>query len=208
MRGSAERYRFAVVLALAVWMSFAASARASAPADPQARWWLGFGLGYGYLSAAPGPAPAGASGVWVEAQLGYRLAPHWLAGFELGGLGVQISQRNYDPDNSDSSIYGQGITHELLVVQYQPRLDAGFFAGAGVGGLLYDNRALQRVTFNERSGNGFGALARVGYDWRVGRHAHVEVDLSYERGDVRLNAPLSGRFDLNMVAAAVRISHH
>jgi len=196
----------ALTLTVLGWLSHTASA--SEAGDSPARFWGGLGLGYGYLSASPGPAPSGAGGVWLEVQLGMHVAPHWLAGFELGGLGLQISERNYDPQNGYSSIYGQGTTHELLVVQYQPGSEAGWFTGAGVGGLLYDNRALERVTLNERSGNGIAGLVRAGYGWRMSRRLHLELDVNYERGNVRLNAPLPGRFDVGMVALDFRVAYH
>ncbi len=108
-------------------------AQAQVAADPPARGWGGFGLGYGYLRAGPGPAPSGAGGVWLEAQLGVRIGDHWLTGFELGGLGIEISNSNYDSGNTYSSVYGQGITHELVIVQYAPQLHRGWFAGVGAG---------------------------------------------------------------------------
>ncbi len=175
--------------------------------NSQVHWWGGFGLGYGYMHAAAGPAPHATGGVWLEAQLGARLGTHWLTGLELGGLGMQISGSNYDPTNSYSSVYGQAVTHALIVLQYAPRVERGWFFGVGAGELLYDNKALQRSTSNERSGHGSAALARCGYDWKIGG-AHVDVDLSYERGNIRLNAPLPGRFNFSVLATGVRVSYH
>lgn len=183
-------------------------AQAQDAADTPARWWGGFGLGYGYLRAEPGPAPSGAGGVWLEAQLGVPIGDHWLTGFELGGLGIEISNSNYDSGNTYSSVYGQGITHELVIVQYAPQLHRGWFAGAGAGGLLYDNRALERRTLNQRSGNGITGLCRVGYEWTAGRRLHLDVDLSYEHGDIRLNAPLSGTFGVSMLAVDLHVAYH
>jgi hypothetical protein len=181
-------------------------ARADSSASP--RWWSGFGLGYGYLRSDAPPAPAGSGGVWLEAQVGVRIAPAWLAGVELGGLGLQASSHNYDPYGSDQSIYGQGITNEFLIVQFAPAIDRGWFATAGVGGLLYHNHALESATLNERSGNGIAGLIRFGYDWKPGRRMHVGVDVSYELGDVRLNAPLSGQFSVSMIATDFRIAYY
>jgi hypothetical protein len=187
-------------------MVLAHGARAESSAPP--RWWGGFGLGYGYLRSDAPPAPAGSGGVWLEVQFGVRVAPAWLAGVELGGLGMQASGHNYDPYSSDQSIYGQGITNEFLIVQFAPAIDRGWFATAGVGGLLYHNHALESATLHERSGNGFAGLIRFGYDWKPGRRMHVGVDLSYERGDVRLNAPLAGKFGLSMIATDFRIAYY
>jgi hypothetical protein len=193
-----------MMAACAVLLSPAAH---SAERGESPSWWGALGLGYGYLSSELSPTVPNAGGVWLEAQLGARVTPHWFAGFELGGLGAGISQRNYDPYANNFSVYGQSITHALLIVQYAPRGDAGWLVGAGVGGLLYDNHALQRVTSNQRSGNGAAALARIGYEWRTGRHFRTGIDFTYERGNIRLNAPLSGEFGVSMIAAGVHLAY-
>ncbi len=179
-----------------------------ADASPESRngLWAGIGLGYGYMQAAS-PAPSGAGGVWLELQLGAHLGQHWLAGFELGGLGTRISKGNYNSNDSGSSIFGQGFTHELLIIEYASRLDQGWFGGLGVGGLRYDNRERNSFTFNRINGDGVTALCRLGYDWRSGSRAHVGVDLSYERGEVRLDAPLTGRFDISMLGANFYVAY-
>src|SRR5271170_2875897 len=97
--------------------------------DSPPRLWAGIGFGYGYIQAAT-PAPSGAGGVWLEAQLGLHVGQHWLAGFELGGLGTRISRDNYNPNDSGSSIFGQSVTHELLILEYSSRFDRGWFGGA------------------------------------------------------------------------------
>lgn len=195
----ARKRRFAPWIPGALMILVGRGALAEQSVDSPPRLWAGIGMGYGYIQAAP-PAPTGAGGVWLEIQLGLRMGPHWLAGFELGGLGTRISQENYNPNDSGSSIFGQSVTHELLILEYTSRVDRGWFGAVGVGGLRYDNR--QRVSslvFNQISGDGTAALGRLGYDWRVGRRTHVGVDLSYERGNVRLDAPMTGRFAVSMM---------
>lgn len=185
------------------------AAQAQELSAPLAGLWAGFGLGYGYLqTGAAGPAMSSGSGVWVEGQLGARLGRHWLTGFELGGVGTHISASNYDSSQDDSSVYGQSITHELVVLQYAPRINRGWFVGAGAGGQLYDNKDLQAATLNRRSGNGRAGLLRAGYNWGLGRHTHVAFDLNYERGDVRLNAPFEGRFTTSIFAVDVHIAYY
>jgi hypothetical protein len=204
-----EERRLPLRLAGAVLLlGLAHAAQAQSPSSSLPRWWAGLGMGYGYLRADSGPAPAGTGGVWLEAQVGLRVAPAWLTGIELGGLGTQISSSHYDPQGSDPSVYGQSITNEFLLVQYAPGVDRGWFVTTGVGGLLYHNHALESATLNARSGNGIAGLLRVGYDWKTGRRLHIGVDLNYERGDIRLNAPLSGNFAVSMIATDLRIAYY
>jgi hypothetical protein len=202
----AARRTLAQVLAILLALPVARLAAAQQPEPTRFGGWAEFGVGYGRLYAAPGPAPASDGGMWLEAQLGVRIGSRWRTGFELGGIGIRYANSN---DTADyQSVWGQGITHELLVVEYTQRRDRGWYAGIGAGGLLYDNRALQDVTHDERSGNGWAALGRVGYEWSFGGRAHAGVDLNLERGDVRLNAPLSGHFGVSMIAADIHLSYH
>jgi hypothetical protein len=202
----ARKRTLLTTMGAAVLMLAARGALAEAPLQSSPGLWAGIGLGYGYMQAAS-PAPSSAGGVWLELQLGAHFGQHWLAGFELGGLGTRISKDNYNPNDSGSSIFGQSFTHELLIVEYASRLNQGWFGGLGVGGLRYDNRERESLTFNRISGDGVAALCRLGYDWRTGTRTHVGVDLSYERGDVRLDAPLTGRFDISMLGTNFYVAY-
>src|SRR5271165_4163752 len=203
----ARQRRFATLMPGALMILVCQHALAEQSADPPPRLWAGIGLGYGYIQAAP-PAPSGAGGVWLETQLGFHMGPHWLAGFELGGLGTRISQENYNPNDSGSSVFGQSITHELLVLEFMPRLDRGWFGGVGVGGFRYDNRQRESaLLFNQITGDGPAALGRLGYDWKIGRRSHVGVDFSYERGKVHLDAPMTGRFEASMIGADFYVAY-
>jgi hypothetical protein len=203
----ARKRSFARFIRGALMMLVCQGALAAESADSPARLWAGIGFGYGYIQAAP-PAPTGAGGVWLETQLGLHMGQHWLAGFELGGLGTRISQENYNPNDSGSSVFGQSVTHELLILEYAPGFDRGWFGGVGVGGLRYDNRQRESaLLFNQISGDGRAALGRLGYDWRVGRRTHVGIDLSYERGSVHLDAPMTGRFAVSMIGTDFYVAY-
>jgi hypothetical protein len=182
----------------------------AADSEPGAlgRWWGDFGVGYGYMNASSGPASGNAGGVWLDAQLGGRLNSHWLAGFDLGGVGTHPSSSNYNPNNLYSSVYGTSATNEFLVVQYEPESDHGWFVGAGGGKVLYDNKRLEALTGNSRSGNGTAGIGRIGYDWKVGNRAHAEAVLSYEAGNVSLNAPIAGSFGFSVIALSAHIAYH
>jgi hypothetical protein len=188
----------------------APQAAAAGPNDPGlARFWADFGLGYGHMSAgASAPADSGGGGVWLDAQVGGRLTSQWLVGFNLGGVGLHAASHNYDPNISYSSIYGQAVTNAFLVMRFEPESDHGWWLGAGAGKVLYDNKALQAVSGNVRSGNGTGGIARVGYDWRLRPRSHLEAALSFEAGRVALNAPFSGRFNYSVLALSAHIAYH
>jgi hypothetical protein len=172
------------------------------------RWWGDFGLGYGNLNTSAGAGATGGGGVWLDAQLGARINDRWLAGLDVGGLGVHASQSNYDPNNSYSSIYGETITNVFLVVQYEPNSDHGWFLGAGAGEVLYGNKTLEDQFGGSRSGSGHGGLARVGYDWATAGRVHLEAALSCELGTVGAYAPVGGNFNYSIVAVSFHVAYH
>ena len=203
----ARRRTSAGMLSGALMMLVCRGALAQQSVDPPSRLWAGIGLGYGYIQAAP-PAPTGAGGVWLETQLGLQVGPHWLAGFELGGLGTRISRDNYNPNDSGSSIFGQSVTHELLILEYASRFDRGGSPARASGACATTTGSVSPSCGSTRSAAmAPAALGRLGYDWRVGRRTHVGVDLSYERGDVRLNAPLTGRFEVSMIGTDFHVAY-
>ena len=172
------------------------------------RWWADFGLGYGSMSAGSSAISNGGNGLWLELQLGGRLNGRWLAGFNLGGIGINPSDSNYDPNNHYSSVYGETITNEFLAVQYEPKSDHGWIFGAAGGPILYGNKALEDITGNSHSGNGWAVLGRTGYDWGIRENVHLEAVLSLEQGRVSLSAPLTGQFDFTVIAASLHLAYH
>jgi hypothetical protein len=190
-------------------------ARAEAPVQADAPkhtgWWLDTGLGASVVSAGNDALPGGGGGggMWIELILGGRLNEHWLLGLDLGGSGLHPSSSNYGCGNSDpyagcNSIWGETFDHTMLAVRYVPRVDHGWVYGLAVGPAFYNNKALETLTGNSTTGNGWAADASVGYDWKVGQHKwHVETLLTFEQGRVSYNAPLTGEFSYSQVAASV-----
>jgi hypothetical protein len=143
----------------------------------------------------------------LDAQLGARLNDRWLAGVNIGGLGLHASRSNYDEYNYYSSVYGETVTNVFLVVQYEPNSEHGWFLGAGVGEVLYGNKALEDLSGRTRSGTGHGGMARVGYDWPTTRRVHVEAALSCELGTVGADTPI-GNFKYSIIAASFHVAYH
>jgi hypothetical protein len=190
----------AVIVMLAALLS--APSRAQEPS--LGRLWADFGLGYGSMQSSSTPVTGG--GLWLDAQIGGRINSEWLAGLNIGGLGMQPASGNYNADNQD--IYGQGITNVFLVLQYEPKSNHGWFVGGGAGEVIYANKTLADATGNTRSGSGHGAIARIGYDWHSSNRGHIESTLGYERGNVGLYAPVGGNFRFSIIAASIHVAYH
>ena len=179
--------------ALTLVLAFSQAATAGGNDDaPHSRWWGGFGLGLGTLN--------GKAGTWAELQGGVRIDDHWQLGIEISGVGVDISRDNYDPNDFYSSVYGQSVTNEFVMVQYAPWPDRGWLFAIGGGGLRYDNAALRRITYEKTNGTGTGFLVRVSRDWKSSSLGYYGIDLSCERGDIRLKSPFDGKFGVTMFA--------
>jgi hypothetical protein len=194
----------AVLCLLAAALALCIPARAEEP--PLGRLWADFGLGYGNMQSSSAPVVTGNGGLWLDAQIGGRISSQWLAGLNIGGLGMQPASSNYNSNNQD--IYGQGITNVFLVFQYEPKSDHGWFVGGGAGEVIYANRTLVDETGNSRSGSGHGGIARIGYDWRYSNRGHVEATLGYELGNVGLYAPVGGNFRFSIIAASIHVAYH
>jgi hypothetical protein len=202
--------RAAIACAFFPFAIAAPQAASASPHDPAlGKIWADFGLGYGYMSGGTSaPADSDGGGVWLDARLGGRLSSEWLVGFNLSGAGIHAASRNFDPNNIYSSIYGQSVTNMFLVARFEPQSDHGWWFGGGAGKVLYDNKSLEAVSGNQRSGNGNGGIARVGYDWPLKNRTHVEASLSYELGNISLNAPFTGSFHYSVIALAAHFSYH
>ena len=191
-------------LLLAILVQFSSCARA---ADTSlGRFWADFGLGYGNMHTSSGADSTGGGGVWLDAQLGARINDQWLAGLDIGGLGLHASRSNYDANNS--SVYGETITNVFLALQYEPKSDHGWFLGAGFGEVLYGNKSLEDQSGTSRSGSGHGGLVRVGYDWPAAHRVHLEAALSCELGTAAAYAPIGGNFKFSIIAASFHVAYH
>jgi hypothetical protein len=197
----------AALLLLFVVIALAPSAPVCAADDPPARLWLDFGLGYGSMNSSS-IAPTGGGGLWLDAQIGGRISRQWLAGIDIGGLGMQASSGNYDPYNDYQSIYGQTLTNIFVATQFEPKTDHGWFLGAGVGEVIYGNKSLDNHFGYTKTYSGVGGLARVGYDWPFSSHLHFETVFNYEIGSASLGAPIGENLKISIVSLSFHVAHH
>jgi hypothetical protein len=195
------------LLALFGLLGLADAQRAQADETRNTGWWADVGIGGAELSTGNDGITSGGGATWLEFLLGRRLNDHWLMGLEVGGAGTHPSSNNYNPNDSNSDIYGESFTHTMLGVRYLPQVDHGWVYGLGAGAAWYHNKAIAELTNKYRSGNGWAADAALGYDWKIGQQkAHVEALLNIEQGHISYIAPLTGGFGYSAIAASVHIA--
>jgi hypothetical protein len=197
------------------WRAFAAgvallmlSGRCAAGAeaeDAASRWWGGIGVGYGHLQAdSSWPIPAHANGSWIELGGGMRLTEHWLLGIEFSGMGLHFRNANRSPAAPTSSAYRNTISPAVLLLSYVPHPDSGWNASAGAGVVMYDTK--DEDDYDMPGGHGPAALARIGYDWRLMRYVLAGIDLNYQIGRIKLQAPFTGKVRYSMLALDLRLA--
>ncbi len=174
--------------------------------------WGDVGVGFGSLDTSSAPYGDSRSSYVVDGTLGGRVSDHFLIGVNLRGQGAQLND-NYNCNysyycSSYNSDFGQFVSNLFLVAQFEPGWDHGWTFGAGAGQVYYHNRVLEDITGDYRSGDGAGGMVRVGYDWPVAGHAHVEARLTLEAGHVNLNSNIGGNFNYHSVMLTVHIAHH
>ena len=190
--------RFIVVILSSIAV-LAPAVPARAADDPPGRLWLDFGLGYGNMNSSTTIVSAGGGGLWLDAQIGGRITSQWLAGLDIGGLGMQANSGNYDPNNYYSSIYGQTRTNVFLVTQFEQKKDNNSAFGAGVGEVIYSNKSLDDYFGYSKTYSGLGGLARVGYDWSFSNRSHFETVFNYEGPFAR--APIGGTLKFSIACS-------
>jgi hypothetical protein len=196
----------AVILVSTTALTLSAPVRAAD--EPSARLWLDFGLGYGNMNSSSTIVPTGGGGLWLDAQIGGRISRQWLAGIDIGGLGMQASSANYDPNNNYQSIYGQTLTNVFVVTQFEPKTDHGWFFGAGVGEVIYGNKSLDNYFGCTKTYSGLGGLARVGYDWPVSSRLHFATAFNYEMGSASLGAPIGENLKFSVASLSFHVAYH
>jgi hypothetical protein len=196
----------AVILTSITALALNAPVHAADP--PQGRLWLDFGLGYGNMYSNSTVVPSGGGGLWVDAQIGGRITSQWLAGLDIGGLGMQANSNNYDPNNYYSSIYGQTLTNVFVVTQFEPKTNHGWFFGAGVGEVIYENKSLDNYFGYTKTYSGLGGLVRVGYDWAFSNRSHFETVFNYEMGSASLGAPIDQNLKFSIASLSFHVAFH
>jgi hypothetical protein len=127
---------------------------------PQTRegFWIGFGFGYGSASLSCGSgcsftdASKGGGGAGFL-KLGGTLSPKVLLGGEVNGWVKDVSGTTEEVGNVSAALY------------FYPSPKSGFFLKGGAGFATY----MLRNGGSSVSTNGFGLIAGLGYDIRVGR---------------------------------------
>jgi hypothetical protein len=162
-------------VALAVTALLGTLASAGHSQHPQVRkgFWIGFGLGYGSgrTSSTVIAGSEGTGGGTGFLKMGGTLSQKVL----LGGESNVLVRPNVV--GTDRAVL-QGNTS--LAVYFYPAATAGFFMKGGVGFSNYLQSNLD--VFLE--GSGWGLLAGVGYDIRVGRNVSLTPVVNYYYGQL------------------------
>jgi hypothetical protein len=132
---------------------------------PQVRkgFWIGFGFGYSSADVSCDGCPSGdrAGGVSTYLKMGGTLNSKVLLGGEINGMTT---------DGSFGPTSVGGVTSMVGAfsgtVTYYPAVKSGFFVKGGAGFSLFT----QDDAVNTLDGMGWGLLAGIGYDLRVGRN--------------------------------------
>ena len=150
---------------LGLLLSLAATPALGQHAQTREGFWFGVGMGVGSLgcSECGGDRTNGASGYL---KLGGALNPHLLLGVETNGWYKSESGVSLTQGNLSGAAY------------WYPSLNSGFFAKAGLG-----YAQLRADTgFGSWTTSGFGVLAGLGYDFRIGGNTSITPVANWFRG--------------------------
>ena len=116
-------------------------------------------------------------------RLGRTIGSHWLLGWEGSGW-LRNNATSWLPAYAGAD---QTLGNSSLVALFYPSASSGCFVRAGAGvsmpGFSYgDCIDYPCSTSSTASGVGFGIVAGLGYDLRVGRNKSLTPELAYARG--------------------------
>jgi hypothetical protein len=135
---------------------------------PQVRkgFWIGFGLGYGSadVSCDGCASTSRGTGLSTYLKLGGTLSSKVLLGGEIDGMTTTSSLGLPSVGSVDILVGSMTGT-----VTYYPAVKSGFFVKGGAGFSLFN----QTDAVNTLDGMGWGLLAGIGYDLRVGRNVSL-----------------------------------
>jgi hypothetical protein len=152
------------------------SAPSAWAAHPQTRqgFWIGFGAGYGSASASADCEDCGGGdrqgSVSAFLKLGGTLNQHVL-------LGVEANAWTREQDNVTLTL--GSFTGTVTVY---PQASGGFFLKGGFGASYVDTSAQAGSVDVSVSKTGWGLLAGIGYDLRVGRNVSLTPCVNYFYG--------------------------
>jgi hypothetical protein len=144
---------------------------------PQKRegFWIAFGLGYGSANVTTDCGCGGSDregGFTGFLKLGGTLNPKLLLGSETN---VWVK------DENDISLALGSITG---TVTFYPQVEGGFFLKGGVGASFADWTLPTEGRDAEVTKAGWGVLAGIGYDVRIGRNLSLTPSVNYWYGHV------------------------
>jgi hypothetical protein len=164
------------LLAASLLIGLATSAQAQ---HPQVRkgFWIGFGLGYGSAGVSCDGCASGsrAGGLSTYLKMGGTLNSKLLLGGEINGITTTTSLGPPSVGSVTNLVGAMSAT-----VTYYPAVKSGFFVKGGAGFSLF-NQTDALITLD---GMGWGMLAGIGYDLRVGSNISLTPVANYYFGEV------------------------
>lgn len=188
------------LLAAALQLGLATDGEAQHPQERHG-FWIGFGFGYGSgrTSSDVISGSSGTGGGTGYLKMGGTLSQKVLLGGESNAL-VRPNVQGTD------AVRIQGNTS--FAVYFYPAATAGFFVkgGAGFSSFLQSNLD---VTME---GSGWGLVAGVGYDIRVGRNTSLTPVVNYQYGyvgDVVMDGPtIATGVSQSVISVGLGITFH
>ena len=133
--------------------------------------WIGFGFGYGsaQLSCDGCTNSSRQGGAALFLKMGGTLSRHLLLGGELNGWGRADNGGGLALGNTSAALY------------YYPAAGSGFFIKGGLGFSSYVSLDSEGTTAD---GSGWGGVAGLGYDLRVGRNVSLTPVANFHFGEI------------------------
>lgn len=178
----------------------ASSASAGHPQERQG-FWIGFGLGYGSASVSCDDCESGGrEGSFTGfLKLGGTLNERVLLGVEFNG---------WIKEEDGATVTLGSFTG---TVTFYPRASSGFFLKGGVGASQVDTEFRDGSLSATVSKSGWGVLAGMGYDLRVGRNVSITPSVNYwygRPGDISFEGETLGGWKQNVIDFGIGITFH
>jgi len=190
---------------VAVWLLAFAAAPAAWAGHPQTRqgFWIGFGAGYGSAEASADCEGCGGEreGSFTGfVKLGGTLNEKVLLGVETNGWIKEVD---------DTTLTLGSVTG---TVTFYPQASGGFFLKGGVGLSYVDTETSEGSFTASLSKAGWGVLAGIGYDLRVGRNTSLTPCVNFyygQPGDIDFEGEaLFGGWKQNVVTFEIGLTFH
>jgi len=170
--------RAAIRAAVPLLVASPVAAQAEAEAGRLGSWWAAVDTGYSLVHADGGPGARADDG-WVLAFRGGRvLAERWRLGLELGGVTFRAADL-WDPAE------GRALSDVLLVAEYHPSPDGGWYLHGGAGWIGYHDNDPAGGAFE---GDGWGGRIGAGHEWHLGRSGSVGLLACWEGGSIEADS--------------------